>query len=239
MLVEHGDTCLLVDCGFSLVETERRLAMLGRQVSDIDAVLVTHEHSDHIKGVKALARKYPLQVYMTPGTHRRSTLQEMDGLELINIHQSFVIDEIEVLPVPVPHDAGEPSQFVFSAGAHKLGLLTDLGSISSHVISEYQQCDALLLESNHDVDMLANGPYPASLKRRVAGDWGHLSNRQAADFLMNNGFERLKQLVVAHISETNNTVSCVQELLSEFSEQLDLVCYARQDSGFDWIEIIN
>lgn len=236
-LVEYQQTCLLVDCGFSAVETERRLSTLGKKASDIDAILVTHEHSDHIKGVGVLARKHELPVYLTAGTHRNSKKVDGAELEMINVHQSFDIGGIEILPVPVPHDAMEPSQFIFSAEGRQLGLLTDLGNVSAHVASEYRSCDALLLECNHDLDLLARGPYPSSLKRRVGGAWGHLNNRQAAEFLRSGGLESLKQLVVAHISDTNNTIECVKEALAEAIQGVDHVEYAQQDSGFDWIEL--
>ncbi len=236
-LVEYGETCLLIDCGFSAVETQRRLESLGRTATDIDAVLVTHEHGDHIKGVGALARKHDLAIYMTPGTHRRFSSKGSEALELINIHQSFSIGDIEVLPVAVPHDAQEPSQFIFAGGGHTLGMLTDLGSVSSHVASEYRACDALLLECNYDPELLAYGPYPASVKRRVSGGWGHLSNKQAAQYLGSGGFERLKQLVVAHISETNNSLECVEAALQGSVEHIEQIFFARQDSGFDWIEL--
>lgn len=240
-LVEYRDTCLLVDCGFSAVEAQRRLQSLGRTPADIDAVLVTHEHADHIKGVGALARKHKLAVYMTPGTHRhfsrKGGSKGHENLEMINIHQSFSIGDIEILPVAVPHDAQEPSQFIFSGGDHTLGMLTDLGSVSSHVASEYRACDALLLECNYDPDLLAYGPYPASVKRRVSGGWGHLSNQQSAQYLESGGFTALKQLVVAHISETNNSLECVRAALQESVEHIEQVSYAKQDSGFDWIEL--
>lgn len=236
-LVEYGETCLLIDCGFSAVETQRRLECLGRTAADIDAVLVTHEHGDHIKGVGALARKHDLAIYMTPGTHRRFSHKGGEALELINIHQSFSVGDIEILPVAVPHDAQEPSQFIFTGGGQTLGMLTDLGTVSSHVASEYRACDALLLECNYDPELLAYGPYPASVKRRVSGGWGHLSNQQAAQYLGSGGFESLKQLVVAHISETNNSLECVEAALQGSVEHIEQVQFAKQDSGFGWIEL--
>ena len=209
MLVEQGSTCVLIDCGFSLRSVEQRLARLGKSLDDLSAVIVTHEHSDHIRGVSVLARRTRLPVYMTPGTaghyHDKDRDDEIPGLCYFNSHQTFAIDELEIQPFPVPHDAREPSQLVFSDGRHKLGLLTDTGHITRHIESMLDGCDALMLECNYDTAMLQAGPYPESLKRRVGGEQGHLSNDQAASLLAGLDCSRLQHIVAAHVSEKNNT----------------------------------
>ncbi len=236
-LVESNDCCLMIDCGFSLKETRRRLARLDKQLSDISAVLLTHEHGDHIRGVRTMLNKWQIPVYMTQGTMRHSSLQELETVELIEGSRSFQLSDFEILPVTVPHDAREPCQFVFSATGVQLGMLTDLGCVSAHVVGEYAGCDALMLESNYDPAMLANGPYPASVKRRVAGNWGHLSNEQAANLLESAKLPDLRQLIVAHISETNNSIEHVKSLFGQWDGMLELLLYAKQSSGFDWIDL--
>lgn len=235
-LVEWQDQLVLIDCGFTVKEVERRISRLGRSAADITAILVTHEHADHLKGVPALARKYRLPVYMTPGTFRSRDLGVLPQLHLIEGYQPFRLGNVEVTPVAVPHDAREPSQFVFQARGRRLGVLTDLGNISAHVEEQYLNCDALLLEANHDPQMLAMGPYPYSLKQRVGGLWGHLSNQQAAGFLQRINRSRLEHLVVGHISQKNNTLDLARAMLAEVTEGIGQVEYACQDAGFDWID---
>ena len=247
LLVEHRQTCLLVDCGFTLKDTTRRLARLGKTPTDLTAVLVTHEHGDHIRGVGALARKYNLPVYMTHGTSREwlgrdNGINRSVQLEYINSHQDFALGGITVRPVAVPHDAREPCQFTFHCDDKKLGLLTDLGSITPFVQQAYQGCHAVLLECNHDRGMLAEGPYPYSLKQRVGGDYGHLSNEQAAVLLKNIMGEQLQHVVLSHISETNNTAAyacnAIKPILQAQFEGLDdVLIVADQDSGFDWLAV--
>jgi phosphoribosyl 1,2-cyclic phosphodiesterase len=236
-LVQHGECLLLIDCGFSLKETVRRLARLGVSAEQLDAVIVTHEHGDHINGVGPLARKYKVPVYMTPGTDRSKDIGKLPSLELIKSYQPFKIKSIEVTPVAVPHDAAEPAQYIFATDSLRLGILTDLGSITPHVEMHYHLCDGLVLEANHDPLMLASGQYPSTLKQRVGGPWGHLSNRQAAAFLTHIDCSKLQKLVVAHISQQNNTSSLAREAFDEIPVSLKEVIYACQDEGFDWISL--
>jgi phosphoribosyl 1,2-cyclic phosphodiesterase len=237
-LVEVDEVCLLVDCGFSVRETESRLGRLGKTLADIDAILVTHEHGDHYRGVGPCSRNANLPVYMTAGTHYAVRDSGPDNVVLFDCHEAFEIGGIQVLPIAVPHDAREPSQFVFAAGGHRLGLLTDAGSVTSHMTEQYRHCDALLLESNHDPEMLAGGSYPVKVKQRVAGDWGHLSNRQATEFLMTTALPGLQHLVVAHISEQNNTLEAVQQAITDADVDSANTVYASQSEGFDWLTII-
>ena len=179
-LIESDGTCVMVDCGFSVAETESRLARLGRTAADIDALLVTHEHADHIGGVARIARKHGIPVWMTAGTYSATRDRAFPEPTLFNCHSEFSIGAIEVMPMPVPHDAREPCQFVFHDGGHRLGILTDTGHVTRHVLEHLAGCDGLVIECNHDLHMLMRGPYPAAVKRRVAGDLGHLNNDQAA-----------------------------------------------------------
>ncbi len=198
---------MLLDCGFSARETVHRLERLGREAASLTAIVLTHEHSDHVGGIGVCARRFKLPVWMTHGT--RSALPrhvgEIPQVRLFSPHEPFEIGDIRVEPVPVPHDAREPCQFVFSDGDTRLGFLTDVGVSTSHIEAALSGCTALVLECNHDRDMLRNGPYPPALKDRIAGDHGHLDNDSAAKLLERLDSSRLKHLVAAHLSRTNNT----------------------------------
>lgn len=235
-LVAVEDTCILVDCGFSLKETEARLQRLQVSPESLQGILVTHEHSDHIQGVGALARKYAIPVYLTVGTWRTGRCGDVPQYKLIQSDQPFRIGALEIQPVAVPHDAREPVQYVFRSAQAVLGILTDLGCITPYVIQQYQHCDALLLEANHCSQMLENGPYPLTLKQRVGSDWGHLSNEQSAS-LLQSLTKPLKHLVLAHLSEQNNHPSRVENHLKPHFPKADNVVFACQQQGFDWLMI--
>ena len=237
-LIEDGNTCVLVDLGFTLKEATRRLQRLGRTPDDIDAILVTHEHSDHVNGVAPFARKFGTPVHMTPGTYVQKRQGTYPSLHKINCHRNFRIGSIDIEPVPVPHDAREPCQYVLSSGGIKIGVLTDLGHITPFVETQYNECDALLLECNHDPAMLEQGPYPYPLKVRVGGMHGHLNNEQAAGLLEKIELGRLQHLVASHISEKNNlpelATQALNPVLKDWSGDLHI---ADQELGFDWIEV--
>lgn len=237
-LIEVGQTAVLLDCGFSLTETRRRLARLGRTPEELSAIVVTHEHGDHIGGVERLARHYNLPVYATPGTARHAKITHLPHLQLFNSHETFSIGDIEVQPFPVPHDAWEPAQFVFSDGQRRLGVLTDVGCWTPHIETQLSGCDALLLECNHDLDMLIGGRYPHSLKQRVGGRHGHLSNAQAAELLSRLEYGRLQHLVAAHLSEENNQPRLAQKALAKVVGcEVEWIEVAMQDEGLDWRSI--
>ncbi|HET7370685.1 MAG TPA: MBL fold metallo-hydrolase [Gammaproteobacteria bacterium] len=237
-LIEADGTCLLIDCGFSLTETERRLARLKRRAEDIDAILITHEHGDHVRGVARLAARYGIPVRATAGTLAACARHKLDGAEPFNAHDGFAINGLEVMPVAVPHDAREPTQFVFSDGRHTLGVLTDAGHITTHIIRSLAACDALILECNHDEAMLAGGPYPARLKQRVGGLLGHLSNSQAAALLGGIDMSHLQHLVAAHLSEHNNTPAQAREALAAAAGcEMEWIQVADQEEGLDWRDI--
>lgn len=236
-LIRSSNALLLVDCGFTIKETERRLQILGHQPQDIDAILVTHEHSDHIKGVGPFARKHQLPVYLTHGTGQYDGLKKNTHLHQINIHRPFSIAGIEVTPVTVPHDAREPCQFVFRHDDKTVGILTDLGSITPHVTEQYRRCDALMLECNHCSEMLAMGPYPMSLKQRVGGNWGHLNNHQAANLLSDIEIDQLQHLVISHVSEKNNTELLARNAICGIYGTEKSLIMASQEEGIGWLEI--
>jgi len=240
-LICSGDgDVILLDCGFSGREAVKRLATLNLGLEDISAILVTHEHSDHVKGVALLANKGRIPVYCTWGTWaaKLHTVLDESLLTVISPHQRFSIGNILVQPVPVPHDAREPCQFIFESSGQRLGILTDVGSITPHMVEQYQRCDALMLECNHDLNMLAESAYPPSLKRRVAGPLGHLNNQQAAEMLGQLDCSRLQHLVATHISQKNNHPElAMQALRGVVGFSPDRIRIAKQCSGFAWLEI--
>lgn len=239
LLVESGATCLMLDCGFGLRETVARLQRLARQPADLTGILVTHEHGDHLGGVFRLARKYALPVWMTHGTWSASRQSDIGlDLRLIDSHRALVIGDLEMQPFPVPHDAREPVQYVFSNGRRRLGVLTDIGEITAHVRDVLSGCDGLILECNHDARMLAQSAYPVSLKRRIAGRYGHLENSAAAGLLRQIDCSRLQHVVAAHLSERNNlpclAVGAIAQALGCDEAWVGL---ARPDTGFAWREL--
>lgn len=236
-LVRADSTVLMVDCGFTLKKTVERLSGLGIAPETVSAIVVTHEHSDHIKGVGPFARRYKTPVYMTSGTYMSRNYGVIPHLHLIKNYMPFSIENMSIDPIPVPHDAREPAQFRFRYNALSLGMLTDLGSISDCVLDTFSDCDALLVEANHDLQMLAEGPYPPSLRARVASAWGHLNNRQTAYFLDQINLGRLQHLVLGHISQKNNSMARVKEALQDTVKHVSTTRYACQDMGFDWLTV--
>lgn len=237
-IVEWRDTCIMIDCGFSIRDTTTRLARLGKTPNDLTAILVTHEHSDHWKGVAPLSKKFGIKVYITAGSLKGREVEPDSGdFHIIDSHQQFQVGDLLVTPVPVPHDAREPVQYLFNSDNHQLGILTDIGSLTGHVETQYASCDALLVEANHDLDMLATGPYPEFLKERVAGQWGHLNNQQTARLVSVIERQRMQHLVIGHISDKNNTLDKVKAAIEPVFPSQERVIYACQQEGFDWLEL--
>jgi len=241
LVVEQSSTRLLLDCGFGLRDTEQRLARISLSPDQLTGILITHEHEDHAGGVFKLARKYRIPVWLTHGTLKmveRILPSEMLDLRIIDSHSKFNINEIEIHPFPVPHDAREPVQYTFSNGDKTLGVLTDTGCSTPHIQTMLSGCDALMLECNHDIDMLMNGIYPMSLKQRVSGRLGHLDNKSAANILSKLDNSRLKHIVAAHLSEKNNKPELAIDALSGVLNcARDWIVIASQETGFDWREI--
>jgi len=238
LVIEAGSTRVLMDCGFGLADSIARLARLDLQASDLAGIVVTHEHGDHIGGVGRLARKFKLPVWLTSGT--LAMAQDLDGvaIQVIDSHASFAVDELEIQPFPVPHDAREPVQYVFGDGNRRLGVLTDSGCSTPHIEAILDGVDALVLECNHDAVMLENGPYPTSLKRRVGGRFGHLENGQSAALLDKLKHDKLQCVMAAHVSRKNNTSALAQRALAQVLDCADDdVRVACQTTGFDWIRI--
>ena len=236
-IIQSDNTCLMVDCGFSVKDCVRRLERLGKTPADIDAILVTHEHGDHWKGVLPLASRFAIDIYITAGCLRATglTFNDYSGIKLIDSHKTFKVGEIVIKPIPVPHDAVEPVQFILSDNTNRLGILTDVGSITPYIEKQYSGCNGLLIEANHDLELLNSGSYPSFLKQRVRGNLGHLNNNQTATLLSVIDQDCIKQLVIGHISQSNNNKAIVKEAIENVFRGSAKVIYADQEEGFDWL----
>jgi phosphoribosyl 1,2-cyclic phosphodiesterase len=237
LLVEVGQTRVLIDCGFAVRDTVARLARLGVAPESISAILVTHEHSDHIGGVAAFATRFRTPVWLTFGTLAMvgDRFSQLDAVYGFDSHDAFCIGSIDVRPFPVPHDAREPVQFVVGDGEHRLGVLTDIGMTTRHVEASLSGCDALVLECNHDVEMLAGGDYPWSLKQRISSRVGHLENDASAALLAALDNSRLKHVIAAHLSQQNNTPGKARAALARaLNCTPDWIGIADQADGFAW-----
>jgi phosphoribosyl 1,2-cyclic phosphodiesterase len=230
---------LLIDCGFGLRQLDARLARAGLAACDIDAVFVTHEHGDHIGCARALSRRERLQVWMSEGTWLAAGGRDFEGrLGLARDGADIEVGDIVVQPFTVPHDAREPLQLRCTDGARSLGVLTDLGHATPHVLARLMGLDALLLEFNHDSDMLAGSAYPPFLKLRVGGKYGHLSNAAAAGIARAVHHGGLRHVLAAHLSEQNNRPEIVRRAMAEAlgaSEHEMLTANAAE--GSPWLEL--
>ena len=236
LVVECAATRVMMDCGFTLADTKQRLERAGLSPSDIRAVVVTHEHDDHMGGVARFALRYAIPVYLTRGTAQ--WLPPGFPAVLVNFidpHTAFAVGDVAVEPFPVPHDAREPVQYVFSDGAVRLGVVTDLGTITQHVVDKLSGCEALVIECNHDLDMLMGGSYPVALKHRIAGRFGHLCNAAAGGLVAALERTRLRHLIAAHLSQQNNTPALARAALAlAASCEESWIGVADQTDGFAW-----
>jgi phosphoribosyl 1,2-cyclic phosphodiesterase len=209
LLIEGGCGSILIDAGLSAKEILRRLETAGKPAGAIRAILVTHEHGDHIRGVDVLSRRLGVPVYATEGTLRDSlACRRSSGHPLTTgtctYHETFRVDDFIIQPFATSHDAAEPCGFCVREGDLVFGICTDTGFVTDHILATLTRCDGIVLESNHCPVMLKEGPYPESLKRRIRSNRGHLSNDAAADCLRKLGAE-VPNIVLAHLSEVNNT----------------------------------
>lgn len=230
---------LLIDCGLGLRALDDRLTKAGLAASQIDAIFITHEHSDHIGCARQLALKHRIPVWMSHGTHCAAGEPDFDGL-LATAQDGVTIDlaEIFVTPFTVPHDAREPLQLRCSDGARHLGVLTDLGRSTDHVLAHLADCHALLLECNHDAGLLNASAYPAFLKRRIGGAHGHLSNEDAAQIAQALDHAGLEHIVAAHLSRQNNRPELALEALARALGRSPAdMGVASQASGYDWVTV--
>lgn len=237
-LIESGKTRILLDCGFSLDETLRRLQRLNCSPQSLSAIVVTHEHTDHSLGIGRLSRRFHLPVWLTVGTYQVMRDVQFAQHHFINIHEALTIQDIQLTPFPVPHDAREPCQFIFSDGDKRLAVLTDVGSYTPLILQTLHNADGLLLECNYEQHLLAKGPYPAVLKKRVAGRYGHLGNDQASTLLQQLSLPNLQHLVGMHLSEQNNSPDYALRALSAgLGCTASWIQLADQTTGLPWCEL--
>jgi len=230
-----GETAILIDAGLSGKEIERRLESKGLSAEDLDAIVVSHEHADHVKGVGVLSRRYHLPVYINRTTHRAAPdLGKIKDLRRFECGDTFSINQLNIHPFSTSHDAGDPSGFTIGHNGIKVGVATDLGIATTLVKTHLMDCRLLVLEANHDPAMLENGPYPWPLKQRIKSRTGHLSNDATRKLLQELRHDRLERVILAHLSEINNTpdkaLSVVGEALLQSNTALSV---ASQYDGSD------
>jgi len=243
LVLESGGRRLMVDAGFSCREIEKRLAMVGLEGGGFDAVILTHEHSDHTRGVKRFARRHSVPVHATAGTFDGLGVGG-NGIEtrVLASGRQVEVGSFLIEPFAIPHDAREPIGLVVQDSAgRRVGLVADLGARSQLAWGRLTDLDALVLESNHDLDMLRSGPYPWPLKQRVASRHGHLSNREAAEGIPELDSSHLQWVVLYHLSRTNNlpalAVDSMGEALSREGSPAE-ICVAGQFEPTDWLEVM-
>jgi phosphoribosyl 1,2-cyclic phosphodiesterase len=224
-LVQHGETRLLLDCGFTAREIGRRLEQVGQDPRAIQAVLVTHEHTDHVRGLPVFARTHGIPVYLTARTAPAVRLGPRGKVARCEVRprQPFRIGDLEIVAFPTVHDARESVGYIFAApDGTRLGIATDLGRVSPEAVEALAGCHLLGLEANHDPRMLMEGPYPWFLKRRIQSERGHLSNAEAADLLGRVAGPQLRHLFALHLSKTNNRPALARRALQDGLSRLGL-----------------
>ncbi|WMS87446.1 MBL fold metallo-hydrolase [Pleionea litopenaei] len=235
-LVQSSDTCLLVDCGFGLKDTQKRLETKGITPDQIDAILVTHEHGDHSSGVARLSRRFGIPVWLTRGTALHRHCEKIEDARILTAESPLNIGSIQVFPFTVPHDAREPVQFLFSHQQRHLGLVTDTGHFTQHMLEVLSPSTTLMLEFNHCRERLRNSSYPYSLQQRVGGQHGHLCNDQSLDVLLSDAITNLETVVALHLSEENNCPALVDELVKNIGFTKNFLI-ANQAEGCDWVDV--
>jgi len=238
-LVSKNNTNILVDGGFSVTELESRMSQKEIKPSEISIILLTHEHDDHSKGVFAFAEKYNKPIYLTYGTLKmcQKRIKKSYNLTVNIISPLDTLDLIDfmIYIIPVPHDAREPVQFKFESEEKTLAIITDLGFGNKELINSIQQINALILESNHDGDLLHKSRYPKNLKDRIQSNYGHLSNEESLEILKKINLNNLKWLGAAHLSKENNSPDLVKDAWKKVYE--DKINIIDPDFGMPWVSI--
>ncbi|NLR59082.1 MBL fold metallo-hydrolase [Chitinophaga polysaccharea] len=226
--IGNDSEAVLIDAGISCRETEKRMTRLGLSMKKVKAIFISHEHSDHIRGVEVLAKKYRLPVYITPGTLTHGGLS-LDAQLVVdfNPYEAIPVGSLSVTAFPKHHDASEPHSFVVSGNAVTIGIFTDIGAPCEHVVRHFQQCHAAFLEANYDEEMLEKGRYPYYLKNRIRGGKGHLSNRQALEIFTTHRPAFMSHLLLAHLSRDNNNPDLVQALFDQHANGTQIIVASR------------
>jgi phosphoribosyl 1,2-cyclic phosphodiesterase len=228
---EHD--AVLIDAGISCREIKKRMTRQGLHLEKVRAVFVSHEHSDHIRGIETLTRKYKIPIYITTETLKYSGLFiDEELIHSFEPNQSVMIGQIKVVPFPKEHDASDPFSFLISCNNVHVGVFTDIGIPCENVIHHFKQCHAAFLETNYDEKMLEEGSYPYHLKQRIRSDKGHLSNRQALELFLAHRPANMSHLVLSHLSENNNCPGVVEQLFIPHAKKTKIVVASRyEESG--------
>lgn len=226
--IGNEDDAILIDAGISCRETERRMKRQGLDIQKVRAIFISHEHADHISGLRVLSKKYKLPVYITAPTQRLGNVQLEEHLvKRFKANQPVVVGALAVTAFPKEHDAGDPHSFIISFGAINIGVFTDIGIACDRVIHHFKQCHAAFLESNYDEDMLMKGSYPYHLKRRISGGNGHLSNMQALDLFLAHRPGFMSHLILSHLSSNNNKPDLVEALFQRHASGTQIIVASR------------
>ena len=228
--IGNEQDAILVDAGISCREIETRMLRLGLSIHLVKAVFISHEHSDHIRGVVVLARKYKLPVYITPSTLKNSTISlEICLVRSFNAHQPVNIGSLSITAFLKFHDASDPHSFIIESNGVKIGVFTDIGTSCEQVIHYFKQCHAVFLEANYDDDMLENGRYPFYLKKRIKSEIGHLSNKQALELFTVHKPFFMNHLILSHLSKDNNCPKLVKELFMKHAGKINIIVASRYE----------
>lgn len=231
--IGNGREAVLIDAGISCRETEKRMARQGLSMQQVKAIFVSHEHTDHVRGLSVLANKYQLPVFLTNGTRRACRLAIPERLlhPLADL-QTTVVGGLEVTSFRKYHDAAEPHSFLVRSNSYTVGIFTDIGRVCERMVDFFGQCDAVFLEANYDVDMLMRGRYPFFLKNRIRGGYGHLSNVEALELFRHHRSPKLSHLLLSHLSRDNNDPDLVHDLFSECRGETEIIIAGRHaESG--------
>jgi len=229
--VGNEEDAVLVDAGISCRETEKRMRLLSLPMNKVKGIFITHEHTDHIKGLELIAAKYRIPVYITARTLQNSRLQiDAALIRSFSAFEEVAIGNLALTAFPKQHDAADPHSFVVSGNGFNIGVLTDIGMPCDHVIRYFRMCDAVYLEANYDDQMLESGRYPYHLKKRISGDYGHLSNAQALQLLLDHSTPRLRKVFLAHLSANNNCPELVDRLFRTCTSGLSITVASRYEA---------
>ena len=228
--IGNDTEAVLIDAGISCRETEKRMRLLELSMKKVKAIFISHEHTDHIKGLPALAEKYNLPVYITNITLKHSRIHLNKQLSrTFNAHEPIQIGNLCVTAFPKQHDAEDPHSFIITSNGITVGVFTDIGSASSQVTKYFSQCHAAFLEANYDEALLENGAYPIYLKNRIRGDKGHLSNKQALDIFMKHRPSYMTHLLLSHLSKDNNHPDIAKQLFQEHAKNTTIIVASRHE----------
>lgn len=229
--VGDGNDAVLIDAGISCRETEKRMRLRGLSLQSLRAIFISHEHIDHIKGVEVLSQKYQIPVYFTELTHKSSRLRiDQRLVRYFSATEHISVGNLRLQAFAKNHDAIDPHSFVIHAAGLRVGVFTDIGAVCPQVEQHFLACDAAYLEANYDELMLEQGRYPWHLKRRIAGDKGHLSNNQALELFLKSKAEKLQYLFLSHLSKDNNCPQLVTELFQRHSDGTQIVVAPRHEA---------